>query len=354
MQQRDSRRRHAARQKARLRSALLAAGLLVCLAAVGLAVQHSGLFVPGAAASAVSTAAAGSAVPQASAGSAAQSTAAAGTPASAAPTAAPAAEQTAAPTAAPAATEDPEAKQNEAGKAFMEWLAKQKGFSKFSPAVQDGFPYLIAVNRAAGCVTVYAADENGSYTRPYMAMVCSGGTDTPLGYYNTIVHYSWRLLSGPCYGQYATRIVGSYLFHSVPYYTQHQDDLEYDEFNKLGTVASLGCIRLMVVDVNWIYNCCPIGTPVVIYDNADDPGPLGKPDTIHIDPKDETLRGWDPTDPDPRNPWDDKYLAGTTIRSAAAQAEYDAAQSDGRWQKGINQDALQGYSTDSSKVGTRG
>lgn len=81
---------------------------------------------------------------------------------------------------------------------------------------------------------------------------------------------------GPSYGQYATRIYDGYLFHSVPYYSQHKDDVEYDEFNKLGTVASLGCIRLAVVDVKWIYDNCPLGTPVVIY-NDKDPGPMGKP-----------------------------------------------------------------------------
>ena len=32
----------------------------------------------------------------------------------------------------------------------------------------------------------------------------------------------------------------------MPYYSQHKDDVEYDEFNLLGTRASLGCIRLAV------------------------------------------------------------------------------------------------------------
>ena len=66
------------------------------------------------------------------------------------------------------------------------------------------------------------------------------------------------------------------------YYTQHKDDLEYDQFNQLGTPASLGCIRLAVVDVRWIYENCPIGTPVVIYDDAENPGPMGKPETLYI------------------------------------------------------------------------
>ena len=31
---------------------------------------------------------------------------------------------------------------------------------------------------------------------------------------------------------------------------------------------------------------------------------MGKPGTIYTDPNDEAKRGWDPTDPDPANPWD--------------------------------------------------
>ncbi|WP_294496863.1 L,D-transpeptidase [uncultured Gemmiger sp.] len=240
---------------------------------------------------------------------------------------------------------------------ILEGLQADPEYEDLDLTVQDGFPYLLAVNREAGVVTVYASDgdaENPRYTKPYMAMICSGGPDTPTGYFHTPVSYQWRLLAGPCYGQYATRIWDAYLFHSVPYYTQHKDDLEYVEFNKLGTQASLGCIRLMVVDVKWIFDNCPIGTPVVIYDDAANPGPMGKPGTIYIDPDDETYRGWDPTDPDGENPWDDRYLTGTTIRSPEAWEEWDAAQVDSRWNNTINETDLQGYSTDYKTEGTRG
>ena len=183
-------------------------------------------------------------------------------------------------------------------------LVEQFGRWGLTLDAKADYPYLLAVNREAGVVTVYTVDAaTGQYAAPYMAMVCSAGNDTPTGYYATPVSYSWRLLMGPSYGQYATRIYDGYLFHSVPYYSQHKDDVEYDEFNKLGTVASLGCIRLAVVDVKWIYDNCPLGTPVVIY-NDKDPGPMGKPGTIYTDPDDEDKRGWDPTDPDPVNPWD--------------------------------------------------
>lgn len=247
---------------------------------------------------------------------------------------------------------------NEAGKAVMDMLEadpvfQQAGFTASAASdadvqaaqrkalavwdmedavtLPDPAPYLIAVNRAADTVTIYTIDSEGRYTVPYMAMVCSTGSSTPTGFYYTPIDYSWRTLYGPAYGQYCTRIVDAILFHTVPYNTPHKDDLEYEEFNLLGTPASMGCIRLMVGDVKWIYDSCPIGTPVVIYDDAENPGPMGKPGTIYSDPNDVTLRGWDPTDPDPANPWDDKYLIGTTIRSDAAWEEYDVASTSGAW-----------------------
>ena len=243
---------------------------------------------------------------------------------------------------------------NEAGREIIDGLAADPVYAGrgFTGAVREEYPYLLAVNRAASTVTVYTADEDDRYTVPFMAMVCSGGSDTPTGHFNTPVQYHWRLLAGPCYGQYATRIWDAYLFHSVPYYTQHKDDVEYDQFNQLGTSASLGCIRLAVVDVKWIYDNCPLGTPVIIYDDAERPGPMGKPGTIYTDPADETRRGWDPTDPDPVNPWPDNFRTGTAIRSQAAWDQWDELHEE--WNTRLTPTDLRGFSTDSSKEGTRG
>lgn len=245
---------------------------------------------------------------------------------------------------------------NEAGKALMDRLSSDEFFVSEGINVneKEGFPYLIAVNRAASTVTVYTLDEEGRYTVPFMAMVCSGGTDTPLGFFATPVNYDWRLLAGPSYGQYATRIWDSYLFHSVPYYSQHKDDVEYVEFNKLGTIASLGCIRMAVVDTKWIYDNCAIGTRVIIYDDESNPGPMGKPGTIYTDPDDTEKRGWDPTDPDPANPWDDQFLSGTAIRSQAAWDQWNDAMAAGTWNNSVTATDLQGWSTDASIEGTRG
>lgn len=165
------------------------------------------------------------------------------------------------------------------------------------------YPYLLSVNRKQNVVTVYKMDDNGNYTEPVKAMVCSCGIGgkTPTGTFNTTNKYVWRALVGGVYGQYATRITGSILFHSVPYFKQDKGALEYEEYNKLGSEASRGCVRLAVIDAKWIYDNCKSGTTVKIYD-GDEKLPLGKPTAQKIDVNSKN-RGWDPTDPDSANPW---------------------------------------------------
>lgn len=164
-------------------------------------------------------------------------------------------------------------------------------------------PYYIRINRKQNCITIYTLDENGEYTVPYKAMICSTGlyNATPRGEYQISTKYRWRELYGNVYGQYATRIHGGVLFHSVPYYRKSNSALCTEKYNKLGQQASMGCVRLTVEDAKWIAENCPAGTTVEIYD-SDDPGPLGKPEAVKID-TDNPNKGWDPTDPDPNNPW---------------------------------------------------
>lgn len=163
-------------------------------------------------------------------------------------------------------------------------------------------PYLVAVNRQTQTVTVFEKDEAGNYTVPHSSMICSSGDDTELGFFHTSNQYTWRALYGNVYGQYATRIDGPILFHSVPYLKEDKSSLEAEEFNKLGTPASLGCIRLQIKDCKWIFDNCPSGTPVVIFDGDENMDPLGNPGFTPIDVSSPNA-GWDPTDPDPANPW---------------------------------------------------
>ena len=129
------------------------------------------------------------------------------------------------------------------------------------------------------------------------------GSETPkFGTYNLSQKYRWRALFGGVYGQYCTRITGHILFHSVPYLVQgDKSSLEYWEYDKLGTSASAGCIRLTVEDAKWIYDNCDSGTKVEFY-SSDNPGPLGKPEAKKISSNEE-CRNWDPTDPHSENPW---------------------------------------------------
>ncbi len=161
--------------------------------------------------------------------------------------------------------------------------------------------YSIHVNRKMNCVTVYTYDNDGNYTVPVRAMVCSCGKNdsTITGEFGIYFKNEWHALYQGVYGHYVSGISGDYLFHSVPYYTPFADDLEVDEFNKLGTDASLGCVRLAIADTKWIYDNCPYDTEILIYDD-NNPGPLGKPEAIRITDK---SCGWDPTDNNSKNPY---------------------------------------------------
>lgn len=164
-------------------------------------------------------------------------------------------------------------------------------------------PYLIKVDRVANCVTIYVSDENGAYTVPVKYMICSvgEGNKTPTGVFAITDQYRWRALFSNAYGQYASRITGHILFHSVPYTATLEDKLITKTYNDLGKKASMGCVRLKTIDAKWIYENCPPGTVVEIFD-----GPtadvLEKPSALYIDPN-SPFRGWDPTDPHPGNPW---------------------------------------------------
>ncbi len=164
-------------------------------------------------------------------------------------------------------------------------------------------PYLIRVNRKLNVVNVYTKDENGNYTVPFKAMVCSVGKNgaTPTGTFKTSTKYEWHALYRNTYGQYAYRIDGPIMFHSVPYTREEKDCLEVDEFNKLGKPASLGCVRLCVADAKWLVDNCPEGTTVEIFD-SNNVGPFGKPAYQKLEGNPGDV-GWDPTDPDLANPW---------------------------------------------------
>ncbi len=169
------------------------------------------------------------------------------------------------------------------------------------PHHSKGFDYKLVVNIHNQTVRVYRWDGK-DYNDLLKIFTCSTGTSTPkrIGTWKTPEKYRWKWLFGNVYGQYATRIKDTCLFHSVPYFTKKPNDLEYLEYNKLGTACSMGCVRLRVIDVKWIYDNCPTGTTVVIKDDDTDAIPVQWLAQIDVN---SPNRGWDPTDPDENNPW---------------------------------------------------
>ncbi len=169
---------------------------------------------------------------------------------------------------------------------------------------KNKMPYYIKVNYGAQVVTIYQKDSEGNYTKPVKAMVCSTGIATPKsGVYSIPARWEWLRLEGYVWGHYSTQITGNILFHSVPYLTKGDPaSLEYWEYDKLGTYASAGCVRLTVKDAKWIFNNCAKGTKVEFYSDSN-PGPLGKPTAKKISSYPDYLRNWDPTDTNSNNPW---------------------------------------------------
>ena len=98
-------------------------------------------------------------------------------------------------------------------------------------------------------------------------MICSGGTDqspTPRGEFETSdkIKYSWveRFDVGAFYW---IRFYKKYLFHSVPF--DKNGEMIIEEYEKLGSPVSHGCIRLELEEAKWLYEKLPSGVKVIIY-----------------------------------------------------------------------------------------
>ena len=153
--------------------------------------------------------------------------------------------------------------------------------------------YLIKVNIEQNVVTIYAKDGEKGYTIPVKAYLCSGNTNDRLGTFTLGARYRYRDLFYGCFSQWTLVIHGNILFHTVPYNKRESpNSLDVEEYNKLGTSASHGCIRLQCKAVKWIYDNCKSGTKVIFY-KSKTPGPLGKPELEKI----PSWHTWDPTDP---------------------------------------------------------
>ena len=179
---------------------------------------------------------------------------------------------------------------------------------------KDG-SWLLTVYLPTQSVVAYHA-EDGDWIEQRV-MICSSGRknhETPVGSYKIYQRYTYKELGtgdSHCFGLWACRFKGHYLFHSVPIdYSAGRDSdkghrmCDMHKFEKLGTVASDGCVRLCVADAKWIYDLSEDNTVAVRVVREDGPTPTKPPAVIWEEPYTNAKGlGWDPTDPDPENPY---------------------------------------------------
>ncbi len=176
---------------------------------------------------------------------------------------------------------------------------------------------LLVVYLGSQCVVAYEG-KDGDWEQ-LRVMICSTGRrnhETPVGNYKIYDSYEYKELGmndTHCFGFWACRFKTHFLFHSVPISFDAGRNQEkghrmcnMKKYEKLGSVASDGCVRLTVADAKWIYDLYNKGETKVAVRVVKDKGPTPeKPPAIIWEAPytDKHGYGWDPTDPDPDNPY---------------------------------------------------
>jgi len=159
--------------------------------------------------------------------------------------------------------------------------------------------YRIEVDLTNQICTVYGIYDNGT-TKALMSEWVSTarkGKTTPVGNFKIqgasggrkAKYRTAKLSGGKTYAEYACRFTGAKMMHGVPWKARNTKGYVYKgEFNKLGSVASAGCVRMPIKLARFIYNNCPIGTPVKVFKGTKGKYPMGKPvkytATSNVDP----------------------------------------------------------------------
>lgn len=161
------------------------------------------------------------------------------------------------------------------------------------PIIGKQSSYLIKINKQMATTTIYANDGDKGYIIPVKSFLCSPGDDTPIGTFKTPQKIRWQPMIHDVYCQYLTRITKGFLMHSLIYDKPDPYTMWPDTYNFLGVARSAGCVRFKAGDAKWIYDNCPLGSTVQIY-NSPVPGPYDRPAIEWIIPM---TQKYDPTDP---------------------------------------------------------
>lgn len=158
--------------------------------------------------------------------------------------------------------------------------------------------YKISIDLTNQICTVYGIYSDGKVTPIMSEWVSTArkGKVTPVGNWkiqgakNLKAKYRTAKLSGgKSYAEFLVRFKGAKCMHTVPYSKRNTKGyVNKNEFNKLGTPASAGCVRMPYKLAKFIYNNCPVGTPVIVFKGKSGFYPMGKPKkytaTSNIDP----------------------------------------------------------------------
>lgn len=147
--------------------------------------------------------------------------------------------------------------------------------------------------------TVYGVYSDGS-KKPIMSEWVSTarkGCTTPTGNFKIqgasggrkAKYRTAKMSSGKAYAEFLCRFHGAKCMHTVPYKTRNTKGyVNKAEFNKLGTPRSAGCVRMPYKMAKYIYENCPVGTPVKVFKGKKGSYPMGKPKkytaTSNVDP----------------------------------------------------------------------
>ena len=199
-----------------------------------------------------------------------------------------------------------------------EYIDELKGKANDDSGSSSSSNYEVRINAGTNVVTVY---NNG---KPYRAFRCSVNDGkgnnfipTPAGSgiltHNRVNNGDWyKLMSNEDgtenYSRWCSRMEGDYpysgyLIHCVTNTTPSTGSLRVNEYNKLGTYASHGCVRLQADYARWIFEHCE-GSKFTVFwgTSSDDPMRPAAVSRINVPSQNERY-GWDPTDPSPGNPW---------------------------------------------------
>ena len=138
----------------------------------------------------------------------------------------------------------------------------------------EGLKYWIGVDIANQRTTIYSTADN-SVVHRWICSTGKKGYTTPVG-----VDYlpeakgqerqEWFAFTGS-YVKYCVCYKKGLYFHSILFRRKSDDSVMQSSIDRLGQVASHGCIRLEVQHAKWLCDNCPTGTKVVIHNGASDP-----------------------------------------------------------------------------------